>query len=329
MATLNTDFIGFGEFVKRQSEGPARKILEVAQDRNAMISTMLVGMGNEVDGHTTVQRTDYIEGEFTSINEPVTSESSHTEEVRDSAGTLEVFSVIAKRIIDRSANGAQTRFQEDTAAMIGMSQKMENEFFNGNKLINQKGFTGLAARYPDLQTAGNRPSDQVIDGAGSSNGDQTSMYLVSWDQMGTSMFFGKNHVGGLQVHDFGLTRWTVGGGDIMAYVNHFEWNMGLSIRDYRSVSRIANLDVGDLASGSTTLVPLMTKAWYRIPSALQSQRKAWYCATEVLEALTIEAQQQANNYLTMDSFEGRPVVKFYGVPIYRSDKIGITDDPIT
>lgn len=328
MATLNTDFIGFGEFVKRQSEGPARKILEVAQDRNAMISTMLVGMGNEVDGHTTVQRTDYIEGNFTSINEPVLSESSHTEEIRDSAGTLEVFSVIAKRIVERSANPAQTRFQEDTAAMIGMSQKMENEFFNGNKLINQKGFTGLAARYPDLLTANNRPSEQVIDAAGSGS-DNTSMWLVSWDQLGTSMFFGKNYVGGLKVHDFGKTNWTVGGGEIMAYVNHFEWNMGLSIRDYRSVARIANIDVSDLAAGTVTLVPLMIKAWYKIPSALQTQRKAWYCATEVLEALTIEAQAQTNTYLTIQNFEGIPITMFFGIPIFRSDKIGVTDDAIT
>lgn len=330
MAINNSDYLGFGEFVKRMGEGPAREILEVARDRNAMLSTAMVTQGNEVDGNVTVARTEYIDGQFVPMYGGVSDESSKTEELRDSSGTLETFSAIATRLIDRSADGPRTRFEEDKSAMIGFSQTMENEVFNGDQRVNTDGFTGFYARYPDLETVGNRASEQVVDAAGTGNGIQTSMWLVTWDQMATYLFFGKNVEGGLQITDLGKQEWTnPAGGRFMAWVNHFEWNLGLTVRDFRSNSRIANINTTDLLAGNVTLVPLMTEAFYKIPAEMQSMRKAWYCSTEVLVALTKEAQQQANTYLTIENFEGKPIVSFYGIPIYRSDKIGVTDDPIT
>ena len=328
VAAVGANYLTIAELVKRMGESSARTILEVAKDNNTMLNTSMVSAGNEVDGNTTVARTDYPTGTWTTAYQGVNSVTSHTKEVRDAAGTLEAYSAIAKRIVDKAPDKKAARMQEIKAVSIGMSQEVEETFFLGDKTLEPKEFTGLLPRYDSLsgETGG-----QVKDGGGSST-DNTSVWFVTWDPMSCYLFFGKNNAGGLQISDQGLIPWDLAGDGthIQAWVDHIEWNIGLTVANWKGISRLANIDVSVLTGGSpTTLAPLLIDTFLKIPSQMASMRKAIYCNDTVYGALWKEAQSQSNNNLTMANWEGNEITHFNGIPIHRSDKIGIAESRVT
>ena len=220
--------------------------------------------------------------------------------------------------------------QEEKAFIIGFSEEVEETFFYGDRTLDPKEFTGLDKRYDSVSAESGGQITLATTGADT---DYTDMWLVMWGAGGVSLFFGMNNVGGLEIDDKGLIPWSLDGGanHQECYVSHYQWNVGLKVEDYRAVSRLANIDISELADGTkSNLHEDMVKMWYKIPSTLMSSlRPAIYCNTEVLQALTIEAQGKPNLSLSWGDWEGKPVLSFYGIPIFRTDKITNTNTQIT
>lgn len=314
--TLADSVVTFDEWVKRMDKSNVKTIIEVAADSNTMLKTAMVGPGNEAEGNTTTVRTSYPSGTWTSAYEGVDSEASHTKEVWDAAGYLEGYSVISKRYVHRSPDRRAARMQEEKAFIIGHSQTIEDTFFHGDRNLNPKQFLGLDQRYA-LKSA--ETGGQIIDAAGTGS-INTDIWFVNWGDTGASLFFGKNNVGGLDIDDKGIQSWDLNGDGKHqeCYVSHYEWNVGLMIKDYRAIARVANIDSATLPSN---LVDHMIDAMFAIPDQMDGLRKAIYCNTTVLAALTKEARNFAQTNLTMDDWEGRKITHFMGIPIFRSDKI--------
>ena len=58
------------------------------------------------------------------------------------------------------------------------------------------------------------------------------------------------------------------GNTYQAYRDHFKWEIGLVLRDWRYVARIANIDVTQLTGVSAAnLINLLVRALYRLPTA--------------------------------------------------------------
>ena len=113
----------------------------------------------------------------------------------------------------------------------------------------------------------------------------------------------------------------------------FTWHVGLAVKDFRYVARIANIDVSNMAAGSVALYDFMRKAYY----ALQGRRVAGgrisiYCNTDVLEAL----DALATNAGASDSFvrlkpmeiEGKEVLTYRGIPLRETDAIINTEERV-
>ena len=111
----------------------------------------------------------------------------------------------------------------------------------------------------------------------------------------------------------------------------FTWHVGMAVKDWRYVSRIANIDVSDMAGtnmagSSVKLYDFMRKAYYKLQNRrVAGGKMAIYCNRDVLEAL----DALATNAGATDSFvrlkpmeiEGKEVMTYRGIPIRESDAI--------
>lgn len=327
MATLPNGVLSFDEWVKRLTKDETRNIIEVAAQANRGLASMMVRAGNESDGNTTVVRETYPSGQWSAVSEGVPSEISTTRELWDAAGTLESFSIIPKRYVTKTADQRAARFQEESAFAIGLSEEVEATVFAGDRTTAPKEFTGLEQRYNSSSSGNN--SAQVVD-MGGSGGDCTSMWLVSWGQMRTSLFFGKNHTGGLQTTDLGLDKVQLSSSSanhIMAYSTHYEWNVGLMVEDYRSIARVANIDTGTFAAVDV-LSDAMIDAYYNIPTKVMSPDARWYCNRTMAAELHKKSRANTNVNLSLENWEGRMIPHFLGIPIIQTDAITNTEATI-
>jgi hypothetical protein len=328
VATLATDVLTFDERVKRMDKNGTRTIIEIAAKSNRSLASMMVKSGNETNGNTSVSRKTYPSGTWTSMTEGVGSERSTTEEIWDASGTLEIFSHIPKRYVDGAPDKRAARMQEEAAFIIGLSEEVEDTVFSGDRATNHKEFTGLKQRY-NSSTSGDN-FGQVVSGGGT-GATMTDIFYVGWGERQCSLFFGKNHMGGLQTHDLGVDKVDLDGNGkhIMAYSTHYEWNVGLMVEDYRSIARIANIDATD----STTLTAanideLMIDAYYRIPSKLQGPGGKWYCNRTVAAQLHKDARNNTQMNLSLDTWEGKQIPHFLGSPIIQTDFLTNTNSNI-
>lgn len=103
------------------------------------------------------------------------------------------------------------------------------------------------------------------------------------------------------------------------------WKCGLTVRDWRYVVRIANLDVSalaaDPASSGADLIDLMTQALELVPQ-LSMGRPAFYCNRTVAGVLRRQVVTKvAGASLSMEEVAGRRVTAFDGIPVYRCQAI--------
>jgi hypothetical protein len=131
-----------------------------------------------------------------------------------------------------------------------------------------------------------------------------------------------------------------------AYRDHFKWEIGLVLRDWRYVARIANIDVTTLTGVSAAnLINLLVRALYRLPTApsgataIQTSdtpevranmgRTVIYCNRVVRTYLDLQAMNKTNVLLRLEEFNGMVVTTFRGIPIRTCDAILNNEAQIT
>jgi hypothetical protein len=117
-------------------------------------------------------------------------------------------------------------------------------------------------------------------------------------------------------------------GRMEAYRTHYRWDVGLTVRDWRYIVRICNIDVSALtknAASGSDLVDLMAQALEVVPS-LSMGRPVFYMNRTVRSYLRRQiVSKVASSTLTMDQVAGKHVMSFDGVPVKRCDQIlGLT-----
>ena len=142
-----------------------------------------------------------------------------------------------------------------------------------------------------------------------------------------NLIYPKGTQAGVQREDMGEQRVTDGAGNAYyAKEEKFTWHVGLAVKDWRYVSRVANIDVSDMAAGSVALYDFMRKAYYKLQNRrVAGGKMAIYCNRDVLEAL----DALATNAGASDSFirlrtteiEGKEVTTYRSIPIRESDAV--------
>lgn len=341
MATLGTNVLTFADWAARFGDDTrVGAIIELLSQDNEIMDDMLVMEGNLTTGHKSVVRTGLPSATWRLLNYGVPNTKSSSAPVVDTCGNLEDFSQIDKDIADLNGNTAEFRLSESMAHIQGMGQTMASTVIYGNTSVNPERFMGLAPRYNTVSTAAAQTAYNVID-AGGTGSDNTSIWIVTWGERTAHGIFPKGKKAGLSSEDMGI--WIVQDtntpvGSYLAYRDHYKWELGLTVRDWRYIVRICNIDVSDLNSASAAnLINLLIRGVHRLPTTpggVSSEQKSdaanisgsmgqtvIYCNRTIRTYLDIQAADKTNVLLQLMEWHGKVITSFRGIPVRTVDAI--------
>lgn len=320
MGALGVSYLTLADKLKRSDpDNRIAAIIEIAAETNEVLLDAIALEGNLPTGHRTTVRTGYPSGTWRKLYGGVVPTRSTTAQVDDSCGMLEAYAEVDKALADLNGNTNEFRLSESSAFIEGMNQDFCDVLFYGNTESTPEKFMGLSARYDKISTDATQSGYNIID-AGGTGSDNTSMWLVTWGANTCHLIYPKGSTGGLNHRDLGeVTAGDATNGYWQAYRDHFKWDCGLSLRDWRGVSRIANLDVSDMVDGTVTIEDYLIRAFYR--TRRRPGKKALYANETVLAALHKRAKDKSNVQLDIRDFGGQPVVTFLGIPIRQVDAL--------
>ena len=344
MAIIGGTALTYADWAKRlDDDGKVALIINLLSQTNEILDDALVVEGNLATGHKTTVRTGLPQATWRLLNYGVPKTKSTTAQITDTCGMLETYSEIDKALADLNGNSAEFRMSEDLAFLEGMNQQMAQTVFYGSTATTPERFTGLTPRYNTVTLANAATAANVID-AGGTGSTNASIWLVCWGPNTVHGIFPKGQISGLQHEDLGI--WTLTdpvGNQYQGYRTHFKWDMGLTVRDWRYVVRIANIDVTTLNGGSApNLINALIRAVHRLPTApigtsteqttdakggaqYQMGKSVFYCNRVIRTYLDIQATNKTNVLLQMEQWQGSTVTKFRGVPIRTCDALLSTE----
>lgn len=339
MAVVGSTALTYADWAKRLD--PNRRIaaiVELLSQTNEILLDMLVVEGNLPTGHKTTVRTGLPSSAWRLLNYGVPTSKSTTAAVIDTAGMLEAESQIDVALANLNGNTPEFRLSESKAFLESMNQTMAQTLIYGNTGINPERFLGLAPRFNTVNTATAQTAANVID-AGGVGSDNTSIWIVTWGVDTVHGFFPQGSQAGLDHQDKGEWRvYDANNNPYWAFVDHYKWDLGLSVRDWRYCARIANIDVSDLSTvNAANLINALIRALRRLPTtpvsagpvqtsdapSIQGQmgQTVIYCNRTVSTFLDLQATNKTNVLLSLGEFNGRPVTKFRGIPVRTVDAI--------
>lgn len=331
MAVLATTNATLADLAKRlDPDGGLSAIVEILSETNEIIEDVPWMEGNLPTGHRTTIRSGLPVPTWRKLYGGVQPTKSETVQVTDNCGMLAAYSEVDKDLADLAGNTVQFRASEDSAHLEGMSQEFAQTLFYGNEGTAPAEFTGLAPRFNALSGAAS--ADNIISGGGSGS-DNTSIWLIVWGD-NISGIYPKGSKAGLDHEDLGrvtLEDVDGNGGRMEAYRTYFTWKCGLTVKDWRYVVRIANVDFSDLtkdAASGADLVDLMTQAVERVPSLMRGNAR-FYCNRDIRSFLRRQIKNAKNMNLTLDTVAGKRVLAFDEVPVRRCDAILNTEAAIS
>lgn len=328
MATLAVTHPTLLDLAKRlDPDNRIADIVEILNQTNEVLEDMVWLEGNLVTGHRSTIRTGLPTPTWRKMYGGVQPTKSTTAQVTDNTGMLEAYAEVDKALADLNGNTAAFRLSEDRPHIEGMAEEIAQTLFYGNEGTEPEAFTGLAPRF-NLTTAAN--GDNVILG-GSADTDNASIWLVVWGPSTVHGIVPKGSTAGLQMEDKGqvtIENIDGAGGRMEAYRTHYRQDAGLTVRDWRYIVRIANIERSALTFDAATganLPNLMFQAEERIKSTAGG-RAVWYMDRSILTKLRQQsASAVKTSTLTIENVGGVRLTSFGGIPIRRVDALSVNE----
>lgn len=303
--------------------GKIQIVAEILNQQNDILDDMGWQEGNLPTGNRGTVRTGLPAPTWRKLYGGVQPNKGTYATIVDSCGMLEAYAEIDKALADLAGNREAFRFREDAGHIEGMNQTLALALFYSNEAATPEQFTGFAPRYNSLSAAN---AENIID-AGGSGTDNSSIWLVAWGPNTVHGIIPKGSMAGLQVRDLGevtIENVDGAGGRMQAYRTHYRWDVGLTLRDWRAVVRIANIDKSNLnkdaSSSSADIINLMTQAVEQITPL--GGRMVFYMPRRIRSILRQQMVSMVkNSTLSMDEVAGRKVLTFDGIPVRRVDAL--------
>lgn len=324
MATLGASFVDLIDIYKLQDgSGNYVPVIEMLTEMNPILEDAIAVECNKGTRHLHTVRAGLPSITWGKLYQGIPNSKGKTAQVEDTTGFVEGLSTIDTRLLDLSTNEAAVRLSEAKGYLEAMSQEVATKLFYGNSASDPEEFMGLSPRFNDT-TAAN--GNQIID-AGGAGADNTSIWFVTWGEEQCQLLYPKGTPAGVQRKDMGEQRVTDGSGNAYyAKEEKFTWHVGLAVKDWRYVSRIANIDVSLMQAGSVALYNFMRKAYYKLQNRRVAGGKiAIYCNRDVLEALDTLAVNAgaSDNFARLKPMEveGKEILTYRGIPIRETDAL--------
>lgn len=313
------------EFYKGQ---PAGNIIELMNQTNDILDDVPWMESNQSDGHLTRIRTGLPEVYWRRLYQGTPPSKSQWSQVKEGCGILEALMELDVEETKLYADKLNAfRMSESKAFTEAMRQKVAKTLFYGDSNVTPDEFNGLSMRYPG------KTSPHVVD-AGGTGAKCTSMWLVSWGAQTVHGLYPKGSQGGFEHKDMGeyVTN-DDNGRKFEVLGDKYNWRCGLTVRDWRSVVRIANIDTTKLGlsygeSGFVDLQKLTIMAKNMMPEMMRS-KAIWYCNQDVMTALEMQAIDPKGVHLTYgEFFDSKGVPILHGRPVRQCDAIISTESAL-
>lgn len=317
-------------------DGNIATIVEILNETNEILEDMVWMEGNLPTGNQTSIRSGLPQPTWRKMYGGVQPTKSTKVKVTDTCGMLEDYAEVDKAAADLNGNTAEFRLSEDKPHIEGMSQEMADTLIFGNESTEPEAFTGFAPRFNSLSAEN---ADNIISGGGS-GADNGSIYLIGWSMETCFGIVPKGSKTGLQFQDLGeVTIENADGsnGRMQAYRSHYRWDAGLTVKDWRYVVRICNIDKSDLSttwtngafSSGVDLSELMFQALDLIPN-LQACRPAFYMSRDMRTKLRQQlSAKTSQSTLTIENVGGKRTQFFQEVPVRRVDVLAADETAVT
>jgi len=310
-------------------DGSIATIAELLEQANPILKDIPMVEGNLPTGHRTTVRSDTPSPTWRMLNYGTRNTKSATSQVDDTIGMLEDWGEVDADLASINGNTAEFRMSENIPHIHGMSNEMASTLIYGDVADDPKKFTGIAPRYGTTDLAGKPTAvtgsaqlPNVIDHGDTAN--LTSIYYIVWGEDTVHGIYPKGSKAGLHDEDLGMkVLYDNDGKKFMGYQNHYQWKMGMCVRDWRYVSRLCNIDVTAVTSSAAELTALyqnMIKMMHAIPQNGR-QRGVFYCSAVISAALDLAATDKANLALGMTQVFGEEVMAFRRRPIRECNAI--------
>jgi hypothetical protein len=323
------------DLIKRldPSQKNIARIIEILNQTNEVLDDMTWVEANGLTSHRTTVRSALPTPTYRALNAGVTPTKSRTAQVDDVFCSLEAYSEIDADLLKLNGDSPEFRLSEDVAHIEGMNQSFASSLFYANAATAPTKFTGLAPRYATISGAEN--ARNILTGGGSGNVN-TSVWLVCWGTVTAHGIYPKGIPAGLSMEDKGKVTVESANGDgtggrLEAYRTHYAWKCGLSVRDWRYVVRIPNIDVTALTKGATTgadLIDLMAQAIEVLPTT-KLGKPVFYCNSTVKSFLRRQVANKVASNLNLDTAMGKTVMSFDGIPVRRCDALLSTEATVS
>lgn len=334
MSIFGAGVLTLADLNSRLKEGkmiPESEIVEVLNQRNDVLDDILFKEGNLTTGHKFKVRTELPEPIWRKLYQGIPNSKSKVKTVTETCGMLTAKSSVDVAEVKLSDDPQEYRRNEDKAFIEGFGQKVARSLFYEDQKIHPEAITGLTPRFNSLS---GEKFEQVIPAGGAST-DNASIWLVGWGENGAFCIFPKGSKGGLEQEDLGKQQVPdADGNTYSAYQTEFRWNLGLAVRNYKNIVRIANIDMSDLKTAgsandtSAKIENLMIEALDQIQTP-SSVKLAFYMPKKIKTMLTIRVLNKANTFLKVEDYMNRQnVLKFMGVPIRIVDQLVETESVV-
>jgi len=324
----------WGSFFK--ANGQIHNIIELMDQTNNILEDILFKEATDLDGNRTALRVKIPTVFYRRLYRGIDVSKSEVSVVKDPVAMIEARAMIDVLLLElHSSQAAAYRQAEAKAFLEAMRQEVATALFYGNVKSNPDGIHGLDPRYAY------NDAPNVIDAGGTGN-QNTSIWGIVWGENEAHGIFPKDSKMGLNhkvlpeqdaYDDQGKAFRAVG--------DLFTWHFGLSVRDWRTVVRICNIDSTKLELRKSDpdfidLHRLTIKAKNKIPVE-KLGRMRWYVNSDVMTALELQASDAGNvnlQYRVEDApkggpmFKSRTITELHGCPIRRCDAILTTEEAL-
>jgi hypothetical protein len=332
MATIGDTYPSLADLYKQQDDGgDIADIIEMLAQTNMVLQDAPAVECNSGMRHLTTVRTGLPTPTWRKLYKGVVPTKDTTMQVEDVTGWLEDWSEMDAKLVELAKNPGKFRLNGARAHLAGMANTAASTMFYGDTDADPEKFLGLHARFNDT-TAANGNQIVLGDGTGS---DNTSIWFVTWGENSCHLLYPEGTMAGLQREDKGKTTKELSDGSLYdVFREKFTWDLGMSVRDWRGIARVANIDVSNLvadAATGTDLIDAMIDAYYQLDNPNQPMGKTViYAGKTISKFLHKHAMNSnANVQFALEKFAGMPVTTFLGHPIRRVDAILETEATIS
>jgi hypothetical protein len=340
VVALGANFVTLADVAKSKDKRIGG-VAEVLVQENPMLNDIPYQEMNEGVIHKEEIRSSLPAVYYRKANQSIPPGKTTTEERTFQASHFETKSQMDAAVAERGGQDrvGYNRWNQAQGHIQALGLEHASLLIYGSPFSSNLKAPGLMDIYSTTATA-EATSKQVIDGGGSS-ADLTSILRINWGERALFGVYPKGTQAGLKRIDRSAggklvqingTNPDGSSGQFWGYEEDFEVDHGLVVKDYRQASRIANIDIDNLKSGTSAadLIDLMISADYKIFNP-QNGVGCWYVNRTIEAFLHKQSLTKvgAGAGIRFDNYQGQKVLMFLGRPVRRADAILNSESQVT